>query len=520
MTPPARYAPTGSTGTTRTQRIPFPRLATSGADTRTAPTTRLGSTPGRSSAFSSGSPYVRSRSGPSISRLSSDRTREAPSTGPSSRVRTTGASETSRVPSSRTIDRQSILERYGNRFPRSSGGDRTVSEQGPSTSRTRTTSGADRTRRTGPDTSSTGSRTAGRDRTTRSGLASERTRDTGRDAGLRAADNTRRLRDVASVNPRRADDLVGIGRQASDATRVALNVGIGISLGYGYGYGYGYGCYGYPYYGGWGYYGGGYSYYWACGGYSYSPYCHPYSWPYYWWYGSFPYGISSWYPSYGSSYYSAPVYYASAISTYVSEPAYVEPVQEVVYVEEESVGEAVAQSTGTEQMPAPATENAALDPNARASGQYLTLGDQAFRDGRFADAVHFYARAVEYAPNEGILYLVLADGLFATGDYHYGAYALRKALELDPSLSDSNVDKHTFYTDPIEFDRQLATLEEFVLDHRSDSDARLMLAANYLFGGRPAAAVDLLEDPSSVSVISQDAGALLLAAARSIQHGR
>jgi tetratricopeptide (TPR) repeat protein len=172
-------------------------------------------------------------------------------------------------------------------------------------------------------------------------------------------------------------------------------------------------------------------------------------------------------------------------------------------------------------MPAPATpnESTALDPNARASGQYLTLGDQAFRDGRFADAVHFYARAVEYAPDEGILYLVLADGLFATGDYHYGAYALRKAFELDPSLANSNVDKHTFYTDPIEFDRQLATLEEFVLDHPSDSDAQLMLAANYLFGGRPAAAVDLLENPDAARVIGPEAGALRLGAARSIQHG-
>ena len=66
--------------------------------------------------------------------------------------------------------------------------------------------------------------------------------------------------------------------------------------------------------------------------------------------------------------------------------------------------------------------------------------------------MHFYARAVEFAPHEGVLYLVIADGLFATGDYHYGAFALRKAFELDPTLARSQIDKHEFYADPREFE--------------------------------------------------------------------
>jgi len=35
---------------------------------------------------------------------------------------------------------------------------------------------------------------------------------------------------------------------------------------------------------------------------------------------------------------------------------------------------------------------------------------------------------------------------------------LRRALELDPRLAESTVDKHGFYNDPEEFERQLRVL--------------------------------------------------------------
>ena len=167
-----------------------------------------------------------------------------------------------------------------------------------------------------------------------------------------------------------------------------------------------------------------------------------------------------------------------------------------------------------DRLLSPTTQSA-----SRAATQNLTQGDAAFREGRFGDAVHFYARAIEFQPDEGVLYLVLSDALFATGDYHYGAYALRKALELDPSLLSDPVDKHGFYSDPKEFDRQLAVLELYLKDRPTDEDARLLLAANYLFGMRPAAAVDLLESGASESLRKTPGGLLLLEAARRQQYG-
>ena len=107
--------------------------------------------------------------------------------------------------------------------------------------------------------------------------------------------------------------------------------------------------------------------------------------------------------------------------------------------------------------------------------------------------MHFYTRAVEFQGDQGMLHLVLADALFATGDYHAAAASIRRALSQDPMLVKSPVDKHNFYAEPADFDVQLAQLELYFEEHPTDPDARLVLALNYLFGGRPLAAMELLE---------------------------
>lgn len=185
------------------------------------------------------------------------------------------------------------------------------------------------------------------------------------------------------------------------------------------------------------------------------------------------------------------------------------------------------------QEPLPVIEEPAPEPNGNglfprpddtlsiAAERYLTLGDRAFRESRWSDAVQLYAKAVELAPNNAGLYLVLADALFAAGDYHYAAYAVRKAVELDPALLSVPIDKHGFYADPTEFDRQLARLETFVIERPTDRDARLVLAVNLLFGGRPAAAVDLYAaGVAPQAALAQDeAVRLTLESARAAQFG-
>jgi hypothetical protein len=241
---------------------------------------------------------------------------------------------------------------------------------------------------------------------------------------------------------------------------------------------------------------------------------YPYYYNHCYWYG-YPYyacAYPAYYPIYPVYYSSYPVYYESVPST-----EYVVEEQPAAYPE----GEAVAPASEPAQEPAAAETSSPerTEALARAASQYLKLGDRAFREGRYGDAAHFYAKAIEFAPEEGVLYLILSDALFATGDYHYAAFAVRKAAELDPALFETPVDKHSFYGDPAEFDRQLAVLELYLDDHYLDDDARLVLAANYLFGGRPAAVVDLLEHPFSEGLRGSPAGDLILKSARALQHG-
>ncbi len=244
-------------------------------------------------------------------------------------------------------------------------------------------------------------------------------------------------------------------------------------------------------------------------------------WPYYssWWFGC----SSGWFPGWGwgwgysyswgykpwwswSCYW--PSYYSYCWPTYawwspsVVYKVYEEPV-EVVIVEEEEEPAVVAAPAATPPVP---------DVGQRAATEYMGLGDRAFTEGRYGDAVHYYAKAIEFAPQDGVLYLVLSDALFATGDYHYAAFALKRSLELHPELASLGLDKREFYGVSQDFDRHLVLLETFVGDHVIDEDARLILAANYLFSRQPERCVELLDNPFSVDVKASAAGQLLLAA--------
>ena len=285
--------------------------------------------------------------------------------------------------------------------------------------------------------------------------------------------------------------------------------------------------------------------YWDSNGYYHSPYSSWFSWSF-GWCSSFGLNFGYGYPYYYSSYYNCPTsYYYPYVSSYYgnsysngygdgyddgystaayggySEPVVVNvyqdgPVGEVVYADAEPEVEIVV---GT--APAVAAAPEAVDaPLSAAALRYLELGDEAFGAGRYADAVHFYSRSIEFEPKRGMLHLVLADALFATGDYHYCAHTIRRALELEPSLVAAPVDKHLFYAAPAEFDQQLAVLELFLADNPTNVDAKLVLGLNYLFGNRPQAAVELLsKGPNASAAFSDNAATLILQSAEIHQWG-
>lgn len=196
-------------------------------------------------------------------------------------------------------------------------------------------------------------------------------------------------------------------------------------------------------------------------------------------------------------------------------------VYETVYVDEQVLQPADFVGEGVVDPVAPAAVGRVATPTlSLAAERYLTLGDVAFREGRYTDAVQAYSKAVEYAPGQGALFLLLADALFASGDYHYAAYAIRRAYELEPDLFRTVIDKHAFYGDPLDYDRQIAILEQFLTDRPTDRDARLVLALNYLFANRPATAVDLLRKDASQSLIGEAVAQQILETADYAQFGR
>ena len=263
-----------------------------------------------------------------------------------------------------------------------------------------------------------------------------------------------------------------------------------------------------------------------------------------WWYGSLwnfglPYGygygnlgFNYGLPYYGS--YASPFLFGSGygFGGGVVQPA--QPAQQVVIVEqapaqvisaptpaptqeeEEKVffddgqGDAIPHAFDADLSQSPATAEIGL-----ASERYLTLGDRAFRDERWADAVHYYTKATDLEPEVGVLYLVLSDALFAAGDYGFAAFAIRRAFSLDPALVDSTSDKRAFYASPANFDQQLAVLERYVADHPTSADARLVLSLNQLFGGSAEMALATLESDLTGSLSDDRTADLLRATATS-----
>ena len=296
----------------------------------------------------------------------------------------------------------------------------------------------------------------------------------------------------AKQDPVYADRVRADAKASRVATELALNTGLSLGITLSGGYSSDFGLYSGP-----GYWDDSYRPAWCAYPSSYGLYS-GWAWNAAWWW------YRPYYPSY-SSYIYAGWWYPWSYGYYGGSTVYR---TEVVYVQEETLPaeELFEEGAGGGKERAPGADSEAL---RRSASRYLQLGDDAFQLGEYGRAVHYYAKAIELSPNDGVLYLVLSDALFATGDYHYAAYALRRAFELEPELSEMQFDKRDLYSDPQDFEKQLGQLELYLDDHFLDEDARLLLAANYLFGGAPERALEFLEDPFSVEVSQSEVGGLI-----------
>lgn len=192
-----------------------------------------------------------------------------------------------------------------------------------------------------------------------------------------------------------------------------------------------------------------------------------------------PHCVSSsywWYPT--TTY--CPTYLYVPSTVYVTEAAAPEapaaaPAPEIVVAGGGVVGSARAVDV------APA---GAEDLSASLAVKYVELGDFYFKANRFRDAAEAYGKARSYAPNDASVHFVLADAVFADGDYHYAAFLIAEGLRLDPAMASAETDKRTFYSDVKVFEAQVAALDNYLEKAPYDAQAHFVRGYNLRFSGQ------------------------------------
>lgn len=113
--------------------------------------------------------------------------------------------------------------------------------------------------------------------------------------------------------------------------------------------------------------------------------------------------------------------------------------------------------------------------------RYVGLGDIYFRLGHYENAVECYKRAVSHDPNDANVHFILADALFAIGDYGFTASEIVAGLALNPALVESTANKREFYANPADFDLHIRLAEAWLAERPRDTDAWMSLGYNYYF---------------------------------------
>lgn len=219
--------------------------------------------------------------------------------------------------------------------------------------------------------------------------------------------------------------------------------------------------------------------FWGFGGYpfldfSYLPYFST-GYPYDYFY-SYPYGYSY---GYGAPYYGASDYgysgdygYAAPAVAY-SAPGY-----------EASVGTGITQPAVSDENanPPPASESPAPD------SKFYTSAFDAFHRGDYRGAVRWAEHAAIESPQDIRVHRLMAQTMFALGNYRGAAIEAHAALALGAPMDWNTLQAD--YGDVSAYTTQLRALEQDSSSHPSAPEARFLLGYQYLMLGYPQQARD------------------------------
>jgi len=138
----------------------------------------------------------------------------------------------------------------------------------------------------------------------------------------------------------------------------------------------------------------------------------------------------------------------------------------------------------------------AADQDPAALGQdFATLGEQDFKAGRYAAAVRSWRHALVDEPGNGGLMMLIAQALFATGQYDEAAGAVQLGMQMLPVEKWGAVVEHyrELYPKIGDYTAQLRALEKSRNEKPDEPAVRFLLGYHYGFLGYPKDALKQLD---------------------------
>ncbi len=154
----------------------------------------------------------------------------------------------------------------------------------------------------------------------------------------------------------------------------------------------------------------------------------------------------------------------------------------------------------------PQAQQPALDPLAT-TGDFVSDGEAAFRAGRYQDALRLWQHSMVDDPDNGAVVLLMAQALFALGQYQSAANATQMGMQMLPETEWGNVVRNytQLYGNIEDYTNQVRAAEKARDTRADDGAARFLLGFHFGYLNYPKQAVRELD--AALVIEPRDVGA-------------
>lgn len=157
---------------------------------------------------------------------------------------------------------------------------------------------------------------------------------------------------------------------------------------------------------------------------------------------------------------------------------------------------APVQSPQTTLEAPPVTDTAVAGPPsledlAQSEPDLLDLGNAAFNQGDYREALRSYIAAIMSDETNGYPRLFYGVGQFALGDYSLAAIGIRRALAVSPDLIANPIDVRSIYPAESVFLEHMRNLQVYLVENPTDTEAKFLLGYLHFASASPENALSL-----------------------------